>query len=276
MQVPVVGVLLAAMGAAACGGSSPTSPTTQSPPPNPGPTIVASGENWSFRLDGFLGAPTNSISPGGLVIIPTYGSNAPLVALEGAFNVSAGSVSAVLQPFGRCFDWDVNRVRFTGARSGNIIELQGEPNQSQVVRITVTLSSGGDSAQGTYTISGGCAAGSSGPITGRRVNYTGAWTGMMGSFPLQLDMLMATTPDADGNFVVSGTATFSGTSCFANATITRRGRGRIIFPDIVSAAHRMELIAEVWEDLTSMKVTWALTVGACLELPDGITTFVRQ
>jgi hypothetical protein len=38
----------------------------------------------------------------------------------------------------------------------------------------------------------------------------------------------------------------------------------------------MELIAEVWDDLTAMKVAYALTDGTCPELADGDTTFVRQ
>jgi hypothetical protein len=248
------------------------------PPPLPSPpvTSVGSGQNWSFRLDGFVGAPSKSITPGGLIILPTYGSSAPLVALEGAFNAAAGSVSAVLQPFGRCFDWDVNRVRFSGTRSGNTIGLESQPNQNQVVKINVTLSASGDAAHGTYTITGGCGDSSSGPIDGRFVNLTGVWSGMMGSIPARLDMLMADAPDADGNFGVSGTATFSGTSCFPNAKITRRGRGRIVFPDIDGPPHHMELIAEVWENLTAMKVAFGLTQGTCPELADGDGTLVRQ
>ena len=280
-------VLAAAVVICGCGGSSPSAPTP--PGPNPGPTpgpspappatIVASGQNWSFRLDGFVGAPSQTISRPGLIIIPTYESNAPLVALEGAFNASAGSVSAVLQPFGRCFDWDVNRVRFTGTRSGNTIDLESLPNEAQVVRINVTLSASGDAAHGTYIITGGCGAGASGSIAGRQVNLTGVWTGTMGlgSIPARLNMLMADAPDTDGNFGVSGTATFSGTSCFVNAIITRRGRGRIVFPDIEGPPHHMELIAEVWEDLTAMTVAYELTEGTCPELAGGGgATFVRQ
>lgn len=282
MLAPVIGILVA-VAAGGCGGSS-SSPNTPTPPPtgsSPTPTspvtIVASGENWSFRLDGFVGAPSNTISPGGgLFLFPTYGSSAPLVALEGAFNASAGSVTAVLQPYGRCFDWDTNRVRFTGTRDGNTIQLESQPNQSQVVRINVTLSANGDAAQGTYTISGGCAAGSSGSINARRVNFTGLWAGMMGAIPARLNMQMADAPDADGNFAVSGTATFSDTSCFANAVITRRGRGRIAFPDIVGAPHHMELIVEVWEDLSAMRVAFGLIAGTCPELAGGSTTLVRQ
>jgi hypothetical protein len=275
MPVRFVVALVASIGALGCGGSSPSAPTALEPPPARLP-IVASGQNWSFRLDGFIGAPERTISPGGLIIFPTYGSRAPLVALEGAFNATAGSVSAVLQPFGRCFDWDVNRVRFSGTRSGNTIELESQPDQGQVVRINVTLLASGDAAQGTYTITGGCGAGSRGPIDGRQVNLTGVWTGMMGEIPARLDMLMADAPDPDGNFGVSGTATFSGTSCFANAVITRRGRGRIVFPDIDGPPHHMELIGEVWEDLTAMKVTFGLTQGTCPELAGGGATFVRQ
>ena len=281
MLARLVLALVIATGAVACSGSSstPTGPSTPTPPAPSAPpplTIVASGQNWSFRLDGFPGAPARTISPGGLIIVPTYGSSAPLVALEGAFNASAGSVSAVLQPFGRCFSWDTNRVRFSGTRSGNTIELESQPNEAQVVRINVTLSASGDAAQGTYSITGGCGAGSSGPIDGRLVNLTGVWSGMMGSIPARLDMLMAGAPDGDGNFGVSGTATFSGTSCFANAVISSRGRGRIVFPDIEGPPHRMELIAEVWEDLTSMKVTFQLIQGTCPELSGGDATLVRQ
>jgi hypothetical protein len=284
MPVRFAVALAATIEALGCGGSSPRTPTAPEPPPAsqpppapPAPVpIVASGQNWSFRLDGFMGAPSRTISPGGLIIIPTYGSNAPLVALEGAFNASAGSLSAVLQPFGRCFDWDTNRVRFSGTRLGDMIQLESQPNQAQVVRINITLSASGVAAQGTYSITGGCGGGSSGPIDGRQVNLTGVWSGMMGSIPARLDMLMADAPDTDGNFGVSGTATFSGTSCFANAVITRRGRGRIVFPDIVGPPHHMELIAEVWEDLTAMKVAYGLTEGTCPELTGGGATLVRQ
>jgi hypothetical protein len=276
--------LAGSMVIAGCGGSSPSAPTPpvtnqgSTPGPSPAPTapIVASGQNWSFRLDGFLGAPAKTISPFNLSIFPDYGSTAPLVALEGAFDASAGSVTAVLQPFGKCFDWDVNRVRFTGTRSGNSIDLESQPNESQIVRINLTLSPRGDTAQGTYTINGGCSANANGSIAGRQVNLTGVWTGMMGSIPARLDMLMADSPDADGNFGVSGAATFAGTSCFANAVITRRGRGRIVFPDIESSEHRMETIVEAWDDLTAMKVAYALVAGTCPELANGDTTFVRQ
>src|SRR5262245_14385103 len=258
MDARFVVALLAAMGVAACG-SSPSSPSPTPTPTPSGSTIVASGENWSCRLDGLLSAPTHNLSGIGLFILPTYGSSAPLVALEGAFNTTAGSVIAVLQPYGRCFDWDTNRDRFTGARLGNTIALESLPDASQVIRINVMVSDSGDTAQGTYTITGGCGGGSSGSINGRRVNLTGVWTGTMGSIPVRLDMVMANAPESNGSFGVSGTATFSGTSCFPNAMITRVAKGRIAFPDIVGPPHHMELVLELWEDLTAMNVAYGLT-----------------
>ena len=168
------------------------------------------GSELEFQAGWFSRRTREDDQSWGPILNPTYGSNAPLVALEGAFNASEGSVSAVLQPFGRCFDWDTNRVRFTGTRSGNTIALESQLNQSQVVKINVTVAASGDAAQGTYSITGGCGAGSAGPIDGRLVNLTGVWSGQMGSIPARLDMQMADAPDADGNFNVSGTATFTG------------------------------------------------------------------
>ena len=49
-----------------------------------------------------------------------------------------------------------------------------------------------------------------------------------------------------------------------------------MFPDIAGPPHQMELIAEVWEDLTAMKVTYGLTQGTCPELAEAAGTFVRQ
>ena len=103
--------LIAAIGAAGCGESSPSTPTAPSPirPPRTSRHHRRSLHRARTGASGWMASSARRrrpSDPGGLIINPTYGSNAPLVALEGAFNASAGSVSAVLQPFGRCFDWD--------------------------------------------------------------------------------------------------------------------------------------------------------------------------
>jgi hypothetical protein len=98
----------------------------------------------------------------------------------------------------------------------------------------------------------------------------------MGTIPTVFDLQMASTPDADGNYAVSGSARFSNTQCFANAVITRRGRGRVLFPDVVGETQRLELIAEVTEDLSTMHAIYVLVTGTCPELEFGDGLLVRQ
>jgi hypothetical protein len=228
--------------------------------------VVASGENWSFRFDGFTG----------IGVTGGYGSAVPLAALEGSFNSSVDAVSAVMQPFGRCLSGDTNRVRFSGTRSsGGVVQLESLEQSGQVVRINATLSATGDALQGTYTITGGCGAGTAGAVAGRRVNLTGVWTGTMGAVPTVVNLQMASTPDADGNYALSGAVTFSNTPCFVNAVVTRRTRGRVMFPDIETPTQRLELIAEVSEDLTTMQIAYVLVTGTCPELSSGAGRLVR-
>lgn len=258
----------------ACGGgsgpspspTSPTSPTTPVGPAAPATPIVPAGDNWSFRFEGF----TDVGITGG------YGKNVPLAALEGAFNASGDPVTAVMQPFGGCFVADGNRVSFSGTRSGATIEMVSQVAQGQVVRIIATLSAAGKMLEGTYTITGGCGAGKAGRVAGRRVDLAGIWTGTIGAIPTVFDMQVASTPDAEGNYVLSGTVTFSNTQCFPKAVITRRARGRVLFPDVVGETQRLEVIAEISEDLSTMFINSVLVAGTCPELSFHRGRLVRQ
>ena len=256
----------------ACGGteskapSTPTSPATPTTPPPPALPIAASGPNWSFRFEGLSDAG----------ITGPYGKTAPLTALEGSLNASGESVTAVMQPFGRCLFGDGNRVYFTGTRSGGTIEMVSQAAQGEVVRINATLSAAGETLQGTYTITGTCGAGKTGQMIGRRVDWTGIWTGTIGAIPAVFDMQMASTPDGEANYVLSGTVTFSNTQCFPKAVITRRARGRVAFPDVVGDTQRLEIIAEISEDLSSMFINSVLVAGTCPELSFSSGRLVRQ
>jgi hypothetical protein len=75
---------------------------------------------------------------------------------------------------------------------------------------------------------------------------------------------------------VSGTVKFSNTQCFANATITRRVRGRWLFPDIVSLTQRLELLGNVSDDLSTLNFNYVIVEGTCPELRDGVGSLVRQ
>jgi len=228
---------------------------------------VASGENWSFRFDGLTGVGVT----GG------YGNTVPLGALEGSFDVAGSSVTAVMQPFGRCYSGDAVRIYFTGTRCGGEVMIQTQLAGGDLIVITATLSASRDTLQGTYSIAGGCGSGTRGTIAGQRVNLSGVWRGTLGRIPVTVDLVMATAPDADGpNYVVSGAVTFSDTQCFPTAVITRRGRGRVLFPDIVGPTQRLELIAEVDENLSTMLITSVLVSGTCPELQFNNGRLVRQ
>lgn len=263
----VLTVSLGACGGRSSGGpSNPTSPVPSTPTPTPPTTVTASGDNWSFRTEGFSG----------IGITGTLGGGVALAALEGSFNPSGDAITAVLNPFGRCFNADQDRARFTGTRSGSAVQLQSQPVSGQVVQLTGTLSAARDVFEGAYSITGGCANGASGRMTGRPVNLTGIWSGTMGMIPTVFDLQMASTPDADANYVLSGSAKFSNTQCFGNAVITRRARGRVLFPDVVGDTQRLELIAEVTEDLSTMHIVFVLVTGTCPELSFGDGRLVRQ
>jgi hypothetical protein len=265
LRLRVVGrlasALVLALTSATCGGGSPnpapapspTSPTPGTPAPAPPPTVTPSGANWSFR------------PPGG-----------PLRALEGSFDPSGGATTAVLAPFGSCFQGDSDRARFTGARSGLAIELQSQPLNGQVINMSGRLSPGGDMFEGAYSMTGSCSDGGQHPVIGRLVDLNGRWTGKLGAIPTVIDMHMAGTPDESAGYALSGSVTFSNTQCFPNASITRRARGRWLFPDIVSETQRLELIGQLSDDLSTMFVDYVLVAGTCPELSFGSGSLVRQ
>ena len=130
--------------------------------------------------------------------------------------------------------------------------------------------------EGTYSITGGCGDGKSGRVTGRAVNLTGNWRSTFGEIPTVIELQATGTPDANSNYTLSGNVTFSNTSCFPNATITRHARGRVLFPDVVSGAQRLELIAEVTEDSSTMVISFVIVAGTCAELSQGGGRLVRQ
>ena len=214
--------------------------------------MTPSGANWSFWR--------------------TQGGS--LAALEGSFDPSGGATTAVLAPFGRCFSPDSDRARFTGTRSGLAIELQSQPVNGQVINLSGRLSPAGDMFEGAYSMTGLCSDGvrhdgAQHPVIGRLVDLTGRWAGKLGAIPTVVDMHMAGTPDESAGYALSGSVTFSNTQCFPNASITRRARGRWLFPDIVERTQRLELLGTLSEDLSTMSIDYVLVAGTCPELAFG-------
>jgi hypothetical protein len=251
-------VLTGALGGCGGGseGGSPVATAPTPPPATPVPaTVTPSGPNWSFRT-----------------------STGTLTGLEGSFDAGGDAVTAVLAPFGSpsCFHPDPDRLQFTGTRAGRAIQMRSQPLRGQVVDLSGTLSDSGDAFSGAYTITGGCAGSSASAMTGRAVDLTGVWTGKLGNLPAVVDMQMAGAPDSSAGYEVSGTVTFSNTGCFANATITRRVRGRWLFPDIVGATQRLELLGTASDDLSTLEFSYVLVQGTCPELLEGSGRLARQ
>jgi len=147
---------------------------------------VASGPNWSFRFEGFTDA----------CVTGSYGKTVPLAALEGSFDASGGSVTAVMQPFGRCFVADGNRVYFTGTRSGGTLEMVSQAAHGEVVKINATLSGAGETL-GHLHDHRNLRCRKTGQMIGRRVDWTGIWTGTIGAIPTVFDIWMLKLKDVE-------------------------------------------------------------------------------
>jgi len=165
----VYAVVLAGTLSACGGGSEGRSPVSNTPPPTTPEPVTPSGPNWSFRR------------PAG-----------QLTGLEGSFNASGNTVTAVLSPLGEsCFQPDLDRALFTGTRSGRAIQLRSQPLRGQVIELSGNLSTDGEAFEGVYSITGGCANGATNPIAGRHVDLTGVWNGKLGNIPTVIDLQMA-------------------------------------------------------------------------------------
>jgi len=108
------------------------------------------------------------------------------------------------------------------------ISLVSSSLSGQVITATGTVVNAGSTLalNATYTVAGGCAGGDKGTLVGTLVpSITNAYTGAFVSRPSAVSMpvTMALTQgaaDSDGYFAVTGTATFTGSSCYSTGTVT--------------------------------------------------------
>jgi hypothetical protein len=167
--------------------------------------------NWQFN--------TTSNVPG-----------APSLTIAGSLNPAGGAVGGAVHIEGsNCFD-RLTTVGLAGSLTGAELSLTSTPVAGQVMTFTGSL---GDSAvngtgsafTGTYTISGGCANGDKGTVTGIKIQFlaklmSGTFTTSAGdTFDVSADEAQSSTPSAEGSFGIQGTITFR-TSCFSSGTLT--------------------------------------------------------
>jgi hypothetical protein len=183
-----------------CGKAPKPSEFTLTPPSAKTPQISG---NWQF----------NTKSTVGMAAL-TFG---------GAINQSDKSVSGAVHINGsNCFDW-LTTITLTGTlTAGNDISLNSDPVAGQVVTFTGTVTN--YALTGTFSISGGCASGDKGTVTGVNLGFidddlSGTFaTSGGGTFDVTGGLSEIGPASPEGSIGLAGTVTFD-TPCFSSGTI---------------------------------------------------------
>ena len=198
----LIAFLLCAGSLSGCGGTVGTSLGQNS-------SLVLTG-NWQFTATDSSGAPAFS-NFAGFINEPSNGA------------IPDGNLTAVfqLQP-GSCY-LGATTVPASGTVSGTGVSLSSFSINGQYLYVTSTSNSTNDQLTGTYQISGGCANGTTGTITGTRyAPLSGTYSGALGSSnqTATLSLTQGLLGNGSGYSPVTGSATFAGFSCFTTGMLT--------------------------------------------------------
>lgn len=188
---------------------------THAPPPAPAPKADVSGD-WELQF----AAKSNPL----FTRAAGFFNQQP--ASSGGTQVTA-ALTGTAPGSGSCFAPEFN-LSLLGSISGLEVGLQSFQVDGQTVSMAFSPDASGTSLSGTYQVTGGCAAGASGTVSGQKYQVLqGLYTGQVGGSAYPLNVALSLTEidqgTGDGRFLVSGSATFSGQSCFT--------RGALNFPD---------------------------------------------
>lgn len=124
-------------------------------------------------------------------------------------------------------------IPLQGALQAAALGLRSFSVNGQFITINAAKDSTATHLMGTYSVDGGCASGATGTLTGTRYSlltgiYSGAATSRSSSAQtLRLALTQNSQGSGAGVFLVSGSATFSGFTCFTKG-ILQSGAGTII------------------------------------------------
>jgi hypothetical protein len=178
-------------------------------PPIPADTPYVAG-NWQFTA--------MSTIPGN-----------PSLTFNGGITQSGAALTVALHVNGsRCFNQSTT-VGFTGtvmpgstSMTSGSASLTSTALNGQIVTFTGNFTD--TTFTGTYSMSGGCAAGDQGSVTGIyvpsiAVGWSGTFTNSaQQTFQATADFIQATTASSDGSFGITGTVAFN-TPCVSASTI---------------------------------------------------------
>lgn len=153
----------------------------------------------------------------------------PFTSLSGFMNQEtqnygvSNTVTAALEAQPSTCYLGADLIPLQGNVTGTTLGLRSFDVNGQYLSIKGTSDSTGTHLTGTYTISGGCANRAAGTFTGTRYaifkgTYAGSVAGGTGR-SLQITVAQNTLGTGSGNFFVSGSAAFTGFTCFTTGTM---------------------------------------------------------
>ena len=178
------------------------------------------------------GASNLALTPGNwsMTAVPSSGA-AGTFYIGGNLTQNGSSLTATMSVVSSlCFS-SSQVVPFTGKVNGNKVTLTSSSIGGEVITVTASGTSGSALA-GTYTIVGGTTCnGDSGTLTANPVpTISGTWGGLIFSpggvsqgganAALALTLTQAATASSDGTFALTGSGTFTNSSCSSAATVT--------------------------------------------------------
>ena len=237
-----------------------------------GGTAVNVTGNWQIQL-----TPTNSPAP--------ISSMAGYLHQQGQ-GTSQFLTAALQAQTSGCFA-DASTVPMYGGTSGSYVNLTSFAVDNQTLSINVQANSGGNQFTGVYSIAGGCADGAKGTATGTEyAPLTGTYTGsVMGSSPaVQLSLSLSQTAEGTGigDFPVSGSATFSGISCFSQGTLDSQSGSVIgntvsmLFNTNDSAGAQLQMAGTMDSAANTLTISSIEMTGGSCSGSLGSATLVRQ
>lgn len=159
---------------------------------------------------------------------PTTGT-APFTSLSGFINqlavdaVAQSTSAALLVKSTGCYA-DTASIPLSGNVEQASLSLTSFEVDGQVLTVHATSDLAGTSLTGTYSVAGGCADGASGTLSGTFYNLlNGTYKGTLASDStksLTLSTGQYAQGTGNGTFLVTGSATITGFSCFTTGTIS--------------------------------------------------------
>ena len=216
--------------------------------------------NWQFQA-----APTSGAPP--------FTSLAGFIAEGGGQAGLNDSTTAALRvQSSTCYATSVEIPLFggTGASQINLVSF---PIDGQTLTLIATKDSTATHVTGTYSISGGCADGSKGSLTGTLyAPLAGVYSGSLGSSSpgrsLQLTLNQGGDGSGDGLSYLKGSAVFSGFPCFQTGTLPYASPGAF-FPGYV-------LGSTISMDFSTDEAAGSHVVLAGVLDPDGNTLHIQS